>query len=66
MRLPAAWNHAFVAPSAWRLHDPASAEVSADAEFIRELQAGHRLEPRRALEQYCLLLLNSNEFVYLD
>ena len=46
--------------------DPASAEVSADAEFIRELQAGHRLEPRRALEQYCLLLLNSNEFVYLD
>ncbi len=43
-----------------------SGEVSSDADFIRKLSAEARLEPEAALQQYCLLVLNANEFVYLD
>ncbi len=46
--------------------EPSSDEVRADADFIRRLMTNARLEPQAALKQYCLLLLNANEFVYLD
>jgi hypothetical protein len=41
-------------------------EAAADAAFIRNLIGQTRLDPQTALQQYCLLLLNSNEFVYVD
>ena len=44
---------------------PTGDEVQVDRVFINKLrQAG--ANPHRALTQYCLLLLNANEFVYLD
>jgi hypothetical protein len=46
--------------------EPRSAEVSADTRFVQSLIAERSLGRQQALEQYCLLLLNSNEFVYLD
>jgi len=46
--------------------EPTSDEVHGDADFIRKLMADARLDPQAALEQYCLLLLSANEFVYLD
>jgi hypothetical protein len=46
--------------------EPTPREISSDANFIRKLISDSRLEPRRALEHYCLVLLNSNEFIYLD
>ncbi|HKI20102.1 MAG TPA: PSD1 and planctomycete cytochrome C domain-containing protein [Isosphaeraceae bacterium] len=46
--------------------EPTSEDVYADVDFIRKLTTGAQLEPEVALKQYCLLLLNANEFVYLD
>jgi hypothetical protein len=46
--------------------EPTPREISADANFIRKLTADSQRDPKRALEQYCLLLFNSNEFVDLD
>jgi hypothetical protein len=46
--------------------NPAAEEVAQDAAFIRSLQAGGKLDPQKALQQYCLLALNTNEFIYLD
>ena len=37
-----------------------------DAVFIRKLQSETGMTARKVLTQYCLLLLNANEFVYLD
>ena len=34
--------------------------------FIAALKAKHNLTDAKALAQYALLLLNTNEFVYLD
>jgi mono/diheme cytochrome c family protein len=45
---------------------PAADEVARDVAFVRELKAKHNLTDRTALTRYCLLLLNTNEFVYLD
>jgi len=46
--------------------EPTSDEARADADFIRRLIADARLDPESAITQYCLLLFNANEFVYLD
>jgi hypothetical protein len=46
--------------------EPTGDEVRADAEFIRKLMANARLDADSAIKQYCLLLFNANEFVYLD
>jgi hypothetical protein len=40
--------------------------VTKDVEFVRELKAKAGLTDATALQQYCLLVLNTNEFVYLD
>jgi mono/diheme cytochrome c family protein len=45
---------------------PTEAEVAKDAAFVRELKAKHGLDHATALRRYALLLLNTNEFVYLD
>jgi hypothetical protein len=45
---------------------PAPAEVKRDVAFIKEVQAENKLDAKAALTLYCLMALNSNEFVYLD
>jgi hypothetical protein len=45
---------------------PAADEVAADEAFVGKIIAEHRLEPSAALAVYCLMLLNTNEFAYLD
>ena len=45
---------------------PPAAEVAKDAAFVAELRTKHALDARTALSRYCLLLLNTNEFIYLD
>src|SRR5262249_29580812 len=45
---------------------PAKAEIDRDARFVRKLQDDAEMTAHPALTQYCLLLLNANEFVYLD
>jgi mono/diheme cytochrome c family protein len=45
---------------------PPADEVAKDAAFVREMKTKHQLDDRTALARYALLLLNTNEFVYLD
>ena len=45
---------------------PAADEVKKDVAFIAALKEKHKLDDAAALTQYCLLCLNTNEFVYLD
>jgi len=47
-----------------RVPDPK--EVEKDVAFVEKLKAKHKLTDAKALQQYALLLLNSNEFVYVD
>jgi hypothetical protein len=46
--------------------EPGEDEVRRDAAFVRELKERQGLSADEALRQYALLLLNTNEFVYLD
>jgi hypothetical protein len=41
-------------------------EVARGVELIDTLEATDGVSPGRALEIYCLMVLNLNEFVYLD
>lgn len=45
---------------------PSDAEVRKDTEFVQVQRNKHKLDEREALQRYCLMLLNANEFVYLD
>ncbi len=45
---------------------PKAEEVAKDVAFIGALKAKHKLDDAKALAQYALMLLNTNEFVYLD
>jgi hypothetical protein len=45
---------------------PDAKEIESDRAFLAELRARPGMNSERALAQYCLLLLNANEFVYLD
>jgi hypothetical protein len=45
---------------------PNEAEIAKDLAFFSDLQNKHGLSPAKALQQYCLLALNANEFVYVD
>jgi mono/diheme cytochrome c family protein len=45
---------------------PPPAEVAKDVAFVTEQRTRHGLDESTALARYCLLLLNTNEFVYLD
>jgi hypothetical protein len=44
----------------------AAEEVNKDVAFIQTLQEKNKLGEEEALRSYCLLVLNANEFVYLD
>lgn len=46
--------------------EPSEAEVKKDAAFVEELQNKNSLSKEAALKNYCLMILNTNEFVYLD
>jgi mono/diheme cytochrome c family protein len=45
---------------------PSEEEVQADLRFLQRLMADHQLDSAAALTRYCLLCLNTNEFVYID
>jgi hypothetical protein len=45
---------------------PTAEEVREDVAFVRQLQERQRLAAAEALRFYCLMLLNANEFIYLD
>jgi hypothetical protein len=45
---------------------PGAAEVNKDGELVRAMQAKDKLDAKAALRLYCLLALNTNEFIYLD
>jgi hypothetical protein len=45
---------------------PTEAEVAKDVAFIEKLKEKHKLTAAKAMQQYALLLLNANEFVYVD
>lgn len=45
---------------------PRADEVRHDVAFVETTQAENRLDRAAALRLYCLLVLNANEFVYLD
>jgi mono/diheme cytochrome c family protein len=45
---------------------PGELEIRKDLDFIETLKSKHKLDNRTALVRYCLLLLNANEFIYLD
>jgi len=40
--------------------------VSKDVAFLRRVQERGKLSDLEALRRYCLLALNTNEFIYLD
>jgi mono/diheme cytochrome c family protein len=46
--------------------NPMAEEIRKDQAFIQSLKAKHNLSDEAALVQYALMLLNANEFVYLD
>jgi hypothetical protein len=45
---------------------PSNVEVADDLQLLASLEQRHGLARERALQVYCLLVLNTNEFVYLD
>jgi mono/diheme cytochrome c family protein len=45
---------------------PQPAEIERGISLIRELQLEHGQSPADALKNFCLLALNTNEFLYLD
>ncbi len=46
--------------------NPSDDEVKRDIEFMNTLKGKHKLDDMKSLVQYCLLCLNTNEFVYVD
>jgi len=46
--------------------EPEPAEVRQDVAFLKGLASAGGLGPRDALTQYCLMVLNTNAFLYLD
>jgi hypothetical protein len=45
---------------------PTDEEVQRGVEFIRRMEEGQRMERDLALQKYCLLAMNLNEFLYID
>jgi hypothetical protein len=45
---------------------PTREEVDKDVAFIKQQEIKDKLTPRDALRRYCLLVLNTNEFIYVD
>jgi hypothetical protein len=45
---------------------PGADEVRREVAFVRALRDANRLSDMDALRGYCLAILNTNEFIYLD
>jgi Protein of unknown function (DUF1553) len=45
---------------------PDANEIEKDVAFVGRLKDKHKLTDAKAMQQYALLLLNANEFVYVD
>lgn len=45
---------------------PAPAEIDRSVAFLDELQSTHGMDREQAMHHLCLMMLNLNEFVYLD
>jgi hypothetical protein len=45
---------------------PDGAEIDEGLALVERLEKHHKLPSREALRQWCLTVLNLNEFVYLD
>lgn len=45
---------------------PTEKEVESDVEFLRQLRQDEKLDMKQVMQNYCLLMLNTNEFFYLD
>lgn len=41
-------------------------EIDADLKFIQELVSEEKLDQKKAMQNYCLMILNTNEFFYID
>ena len=41
-------------------------EIEQGLEFIKQLQEQHEVSAAKALDYFCLVLLNLNELIYLD
>ena len=52
----------------WRVwqREPTAAEVARGVRLIDELQTQLTASPDAALQQFCVLALNLNEFMYVD
>ncbi len=48
------------------LREPGAAEVQRGVALIESLESKRQLSESDALKYYCLVVLNLNEFVYLD
>jgi hypothetical protein len=46
--------------------EPDPSEVRRDVEFLKSLTSEGGLDRARALNQYCLMVLNTNAFLYVD
>jgi hypothetical protein len=46
--------------------EPSAGEVEKNVEFVRSLAAEEESSDEKALETFCLLVYNLNEFLYLD
>ena len=46
--------------------EPSPAEIERGLELIESLQENYQTDAKRALEHFCLVVLNLNEFIYLD
>ena len=46
--------------------NPTVDEIARGVKLIEKLQSMYKVDARRALEYYCLVVLNLNEFMYLD
>ena len=47
-------------------HEPDAALVARGLQLIEAMQSKHGLSAEKALDQFCLMTLNLNEFIYLD
>jgi hypothetical protein len=45
---------------------PSPAEIERGVKFVEDLTSGEKTDPQQALEYFCLLAINLNEFVYVD
>ena len=45
---------------------PSAAEVNLNVAFVRHMREKSQLDEQQALRLLCLVMLNANEFIYVD